>query len=53
MAEKHIKQCESCIHTRVCYLKANRKNYTGGLKISPCEHYRGENEEARISARKA
>lgn len=42
MSKNHIKQCGSCIHARVCYLKANRENYTGVLKMTPCDHYKSE-----------
>ena len=42
MSKKHTKQCESCIHARVCYLRANRENYTGVLKMTPCDYYKSE-----------
>lgn len=42
MAQKDVKQCKTCIHARVCYIKSNRENYTGGLKVSPCEFHRTE-----------
>ena len=42
MADKYLKQCKTCIHSRVCYLKSNRENYTGILQLTPCEYYKSE-----------
>ena len=44
MSKKHTKRCETCIHAQVCYLKANRDNYTGVLKMTPCSHHRTESD---------
>ena len=39
MSDKHCNQCKTCIHSGLCYKEANRKVYTGKLKITPCEHF--------------
>ena len=38
----NTKQCVTCIHARVCYLKTNREVYKGTFKLSPCEFHRAE-----------
>ena len=48
MAKKHSRQCEACIHARVCYLKTNRENYTGVLNLTPCEFYRTEADTSEL-----
>lgn len=38
----NTKQCRTCIHSRVCYVKTNRESYKGSFKLSPCEFHRTE-----------
>ena len=41
MASNNTKQCKTCIHTKVCFVRGNREN-AGDFKLSPCKLHRTE-----------